>query len=191
MNKGRAADRIRRFDHPWPFLYKDGRGEVTIGLGHAVNSTAAALSVPWAGSPNNSQIIRDWVQVSRSEAGHPPLYYAGLSRVRIEGPAIDWVLDTDIGVLLSNLAVLISDFATMPEAAQEALFDLAFTMEGAGLGLLRMSRFMAACALKDWQTAALESRREFVTEARNAEVAGLLIGIYDAAKATTRGENLV
>lgn len=175
MNRNAVADRLERFEGSFEFMYRATSGEVTIGIGHLIPNVAMALAVPWYGSPSNDSIMSDWRRVAEAPKGLAPGSYAGLSRLRLDSEAILDLLDEDIGQNLATLARTIPEFLSYPDPVQEALFDMLFDLGAAGLR--NFEELLAACRLGDWRTAAIESRREGIAEARNAEVAALFAGV--------------
>lgn len=176
MNKDAVADRLMRFETSTDYMYRTGSGEVLVGVGHSVNTASQALSIRWHGSPSNVAIVGDWTRIAGAPKGLKGGRYASLSRVRLDSATITELLNEDIGRQTAALASALPEFSRYPEAVQQALFDMAWTLGVAGL--MQCSALLMACRAGDWQSAAIESRRE-VEESRNAEIATLLSSAQD------------
>lgn len=179
MNVTNVADRLRRFEGSTDYMYRCTGGEVTVGVGHAIFSSALAQTIAWYGSPSNVGIVGDYERVAGAPKGLPAARYAALSRVRLDAQAVEDLLERDIENYTASVQSAIPEFGSYPESVQEALFDMAFNLGVAGL--LKFPKLLAACRAGDWQTAALESRRRGIQEERNAEIAALFAGAQNAA----------
>jgi GH24 family phage-related lysozyme (muramidase) len=170
MNQQNVADRLYRFEGSIPHMYRCTGGEVTIGVGHAIQTAADACGLSW--DITASDVIEgDYRRVAAAEKGQYAGKYAGLSTCRMNGADIDSLLQQDIATFTVQLRQALPNFDSYPEPVQEALFDMAYNLGIAGL--MKFSTMLAAVEAGNWETAAQESHRKGIPEDRNEETAGL------------------
>ena len=123
------------------YLYRCTGGKVTIGVGHACESTSDACKlamVTAAGSPAAAaEIANAYAAVSSAPLGLPAKDYRSLSELNLPEDAIDQLWSDDISTFTTSLRKNIPNFDTYPDPAQDALFDMAYNL-GIG-GLLRIT----------------------------------------------------
>ena len=159
------------------YLYRCTGGKVTIGVGHACESTSDACKLPMvtaAGSPAAAtEIANAYAAVSSAPLGLPAKDYRSLSELNLPEDAIDQLWSDDISTFTTSLRKNIPNFDTYPDPAQDALFDMAYNL-GIG-GLLRYHNLLAACRAGDWDRAATESVRPGISDERNKATAALFL----------------
>ena len=97
--------------------------------------------------------------------------YAGLTQCRMSDGGIEALVKADVQAFEAQLAATLPNWNSYPEPVQEALFDMAFNL-GLG-GLKKFPRMLEAVDAGDWNTAAAQSHRQGIGEARNQEIAAL------------------
>jgi GH24 family phage-related lysozyme (muramidase) len=155
-------------------MYVCTGGEVTIGVGHAIATSADASKLTWqiggaAAAP--AQAAADFERVAAAPKGMLTSDYAGLTQCRMSDGGIDALVEADVQAFEAQLAATLPKWNSYPEPVQEALFDMAFNL-GLG-GLKRFPRMLAAIDAGDWNTAAAQSHRQGIGEGRNQEIAAL------------------
>ena len=143
-----------------PWLYLDGPGHVTVGVGHLLPDFATAQSVV----PGLTQA--EWDAVISAPPNQPASAYKRLTTARMSEDSMDGVLDTDIYLAGQQLATALPDAQGWPVPVRQALFDFGFNIGSAGL-VKKFPKMLAAMRAADWKTAALESARTDVESARN------------------------
>jgi lysozyme len=174
MDQSFVVKRLETFEGRIPHMYRCTGGEVTIGIGHAIQSADAAAKLTWtvggrAAGPD--EIRADYARVAAAPKGQVASSYATLSKVRMANEAIDTLASADVSVFSKRIAAGVPNFATYPASVQAALFDMAFNLGVAGL--LKYRKMLAACDAADWNTAANECHRIGIAESRNLATAAL------------------
>ena len=113
----------------------------------------------------------DYSQVASAEKGLPAGRYQKLTTVRLSPDSVDQLLASDIAGYSNEITSRLPQWATWPEPAQEAVFDMAYNLGVAGF--LKYKKLLAAANKGDWFTAAMESHRNGIGDERNAEIAAL------------------
>jgi GH24 family phage-related lysozyme (muramidase) len=174
------------FENCIPWLYRDTRGNVTVGVGKMIPSQAALLDLdlvhpfqcaapPYAESPDGPgratmpQMVADWNRLQALPYGqeYKAGSYKALSSV--------YLLDADSSALLmevvtandAELAPKLPCYAGLPDCVKVALLDMAYNLGCAGL-LDGYPKMLAAAAIGDWITMAAQCRRGGIPEERNA-----------------------
>ena len=174
MDQASVLARLRKFEGCIPYMYRCTGGEVTIGIGHAIQSAADAAGLSWeiAGSAATGPAVQaDWAKVAAAQKGMVATNYAGLTRCRMSAADIDQLAAADVQRFETQLAGALPTWNSYPGPAQEALFDMAFN-----LGLAGLKKFPALLAAVDaglWETAAQQCHRKGIGDARNQETADL------------------
>lgn len=155
-----------RFEGRVSYMYLDIDGWVTIGIGNLIDPVDLALSLPFVhktdlAAATQDEIQADWQAVkSRKDLATARDYlqqYDALTKLKLTDDNINQLV---FAKLDSNVATLknTAEFAnleTWPADAQLGLFSMAWAAGPAfGAGF---PKFRAACAAKDWNTAATES----------------------------------
>lgn len=157
------------FEGRIPWLYLDGPGNVTGGVGHLFRTFAdACVWLPML-------TIAEWDAVRNADPDQPATCYSHLSIARMSQNSIDTVLDADITAKGAGLAsVLPASAQAWPGAVKQALYDFAFNIGAHGL-VAKFPKMLAAIEAGDYKTAAAESERKGIQPARNEYVRNLLI----------------
>lgn len=174
MNTSLILTRLEKFEGRIPYMYRCTGGEVTIGIGHAIQSAADAHTLPWKlnGQPAAAAAISaDYATIAAQPKGLVATHYEPLSRCRMTNDAIDALAAADIARFSGLIANALPNFSTYPDCAQASLFDMAFNLGVAGLQ--KFKKLIAACDAADWETAAKQCHRIGVAESRNQETAAL------------------
>jgi GH24 family phage-related lysozyme (muramidase) len=175
MDTAAVTARLKKFEGEIPYLYRCTGGEVTIGIGHAILSEDLAAQLDWSIKPIDP--TTEWRKVAAAEKGHPATFYEPLTACRMTDAAIQALLATDIPIYSSQLDHVAPGWQKYPENAQQALFDMVYNL-GAG-GLSKYPKMLAAAAAGDWSTAAAESHRNGIPDARNQEIRDLFQSCAD------------
>lgn len=165
--------RLDRLEGRTTWMYLDTVGVVTVGVGHALPTVAAALELPW--SRPKGVVAVEYQRVHALEPGRRALFYEQYTEARIAHAEVDRLRDHDVGAFLARMRLVMPDFPTWPEPAQQAVFDIVYNCGPAGA--LKFKRMLAAIRAGNWDAAALESERPAVSEARNTEIASLLASL--------------
>jgi GH24 family phage-related lysozyme (muramidase) len=155
-------------------MYLCTGGKVTIGIGHAIETPALALTLRWSidGRPaTGAEIQADYARVAAAQKGLVATSYAPLTQCRMAASDIDALVAADVASFETSLAAALPNWNTYPEPAQEALFDMAFNL-GIG-GLKKFHQLLAAVDAGQWAVAAAECHRQGIGEARNQQTADL------------------
>ncbi len=167
--------RLRQYEGVVPHLYLDSLGNVTVAVGHLLPTylTGEDMILVLDGRFVTSERRRkEWELVKALEPNHLPEYYAERTTLRMPQFAIDDLLDADVAAKAKELATAFPNWQTFPEAAQEALLDMAFNLGTEGLRL-KFPRLCAAAEEGKWGVAAEESHRQGIAEERNQATAEL------------------
>lgn len=156
-------------------MYLDTVGVVTVGIGHALATPAAAASLPFTmratGQPASpAQIGADYASVKAQPADRAANFYETFSQTNLTDSAIADLFSQDMGKFLPGLVTAIPGFADFPSAAQLALVDMAFNLGIGGL-LSKFPKMMSSASVRDWTGCARECRRPQLNDDRNRQVA--------------------
>jgi GH24 family phage-related lysozyme (muramidase) len=176
MDASFIIPRLQGFEGRIPYMYKCTGGEVTVGIGHAIETVSDAPALTWSidGRPATDDEIRaDYAQVNAAEKGLHASAYAGLTRCRMADPDIDALAAADVARFESSLAAELPGWNSYPAPAQAALFDMGFNL-GIG-GLKKFTNLLAAANAGQWDVAARECHRKGINEDRNQQTAALFL----------------
>lgn len=168
MNRAQVIDRLDRFEGRIPHMYRCTGGEVTIGVGHAIQSEDEAEALAW---DQPAAVADDYQRVATAEPGLVAGAYADLSTCRMGDTEITRLCDEDVSRFESQLKREFPQWDSYPDVVQQALFDMAFNLGVAGLK--KFVNMLAAVDIGDWETAAKECHRKGIPESRNEETASL------------------
>ena len=189
MNQASVIARLKQFEGCVNYMYKCTGGEVTIGIGHALQTAADAARLSWQinSAPASAERVRsDYEAVAATPKGPVAGAYAHLTLCRMAVEDADKLVAADVqsfesqlvvsgGCRLASLqlAAALPKWNTYAEPAQEALFDMAFNL-GLG-GLKKFPHMLRAVDAGDWATAAAQCHREGISEERNRATAALFL----------------
>jgi GH24 family phage-related lysozyme (muramidase) len=168
--------RLESFEGRVPHMYRCTGGEVTIGIGHAIQTPADALKLPWSinGRPATAvEIQAGFAGVAAARKGLVATAYAPFSQCRMTDPDINALVAADVAHFEASLAAALPNWNRYPAPAQAALFDMAFNL-GLG-GLKQFSRLLAAVDAGQWDVAAAQCHRQGIGDARNQQTAALFL----------------
>ena len=176
MNSDSVSARLRTFEGCVPYMYRCTGGEVTIGVGHAIPTAADAANLAWnvSGAPATAQQAQsDFTKIAAAAKGLLETDYASLTQCRMTLDNINALLLADVALFQAKLAAALPQWASYPEPAQEALFDMGYNL-GVG-GLLKFHQLLAAVNAAQWTTAAAQCHRMGIGDARNQATANLFL----------------
>ena len=174
MDRQQVIARLEKFEGCEPFMYRCTGGEVTIGVGHAIQSGADAARLPWEIAGRAASAVEaqtDFGKVAAAPKGAVAATYSALTQCRLSDEHIRSLVEADVQRFESSLAASFPKWSSYPEPVQEALFDMAFNL-GIG-GLTKFVKLLGAVDAADWETAARESQRQGIGQARNNATADL------------------
>jgi lysozyme len=174
MDTKLILSRLEKFEGRIHHMYVCTGGEVTIGIGHAIQSPGDAVQLSWTldGRAALAEEIRaDFAKVAAAPKGLAAGGYAALTRIRMADATIDVLAAADVDRFAAGVAAALPNWARYPACVQAALFDMAFNL-GVG-GLLKFKKLIAACDQGRWDAAAGECHRQGIGESRNQETAAL------------------
>ena len=158
-----------------PYMYKDSKDNVTVGIGHKLNNADMAKALPFVERGTNKRahknhIINAFNKVKNSsisgQAGHlkfQPLTNIVLSEADAVSTAGD---DMDEFIRILRHSASFPDFDTYPESAKMGLLDMAYTTGVEGIKNIFV-KFTPAVLCRDWQAAANHSNRGELSSLRN------------------------
>lgn len=189
MNIANVTGRLRRFEGWAHWMYLDTGGLPTAGCGHAMSTLATAHALPWRTPARNLatpwQIDADYTALKQAPQGLALAAYERYTVCRLSDEAVDRLLGGDIAAFQKQIERALPDFPSYPEAAQEALFDMAYNLGVAGL--LKYHRMLAAIDNASrgvgpdwWLVASEECHRNGIGDERNKETAALFESLRQA-----------
>src|SRR5205814_6057493 len=137
MDRTAVIARLRQFEGCIGHMYKCTGGEVTIGIGHALQTAADALTLSWQidGAPAPADRVRsDYEAVAAAPKGRAAAAYAHLTQCRLTAEDAQKLVAADVESCETQLAAALPNWHSYPALAQEALLDMAFNL---GLGGLK------------------------------------------------------
>lgn len=157
----------KNFEGRVSYMYLDIKGLVTIGVGNLIDPMSLALPLPFVHKSDLSSATQDEIQTDwQAVKGRPDLatvkdylkQFDLLTALKLTDDSIDQLvlskLDSNVTTLKNTTEF--ADLDNWPADAQLGLFSMAWAMGPAfGPGF---PSFRAACAAKDWNTAATQSR---------------------------------
>lgn len=142
-------------------LYLDTKDVVTIGVGHAVFTSADAAKLKmWIGSnmPATQQaVIQDWLLVKQGTIKQ--------GRLTMLAEDVDALLEKDLGRFTQVLNNEFPEMGSYPVDAQVAMYDIAF--ECGSIAPSNWPRLNAAIKARDWVSASQHCERGACSKKRN------------------------
>jgi lysozyme len=170
MDRAIVFERLKKFEGSIPHMYRCTGGPVTIGIGHSMPGSRAAAKLSWmvGGAAASASVVEaDFRKVAAAAKGLVASKYAPLTTCRMDNATIERLAFEDIESFEKKLQAALPNWSNYPEAAQQALFDMAFNL-GVG-GLKKFRKMLKAVDEGDWETAAAECHRRGIGEDRNRE----------------------
>ncbi len=149
---------LEEFEGALTHMYLDPNGNVTIGVGHKLESVEDAFSLNYESQPDDAAIRRDFEAVVRVGRLPNPEDYAAVTELRIDEFEYLELLDRDMKEKLLELKGRFPRFSTYPELVQRGMMDLVFNM-GTAKFYGQFTRFRRALKIRNWARVAAESRR--------------------------------
>jgi len=174
MNYDEVRERLYRVEGAIPYMYKCTGGEVTIGVGHAIQSPEDAGALKLDKGP--AAAAQDWSRINAAEAGHTAKSYEALCLCRMSGEEIASLCEADIAKFEKQLKKALPKWDTYPDHAQQALFDMGFNLGVSGL--MKFHNLLAAVDRSDGPGAAKECHRKGISEERNQETYDLFYSAW-------------
>ena len=177
--------KLKEFEGSFTHMYLDTKGYVTVGVGHLLSSAAVAAGLafditreaaadPKAPKPalpgkvekaTAEEIKKDYAEVSKQTKGLKAAAYAKYTKVRLPQTVIDSLLQGDLDDVASGVRSKFAKFDSWPQAAQEAVLDMAFNM-GTNF-FASWPNFKKAIEGQDWDTASKECTSSDIQKSRN------------------------
>jgi GH24 family phage-related lysozyme (muramidase) len=168
--------RLQRFEGCEPHMYLCTGGKVTVGIGHAIETPAEAVPLPWTinGRPAaDTEIQTDYASIAAARMDLAAPAYAPLTQCRMAPADINVLVAADVARFEAKLAAALPNWSTYPEPVQEALFDMGFNL---GVdGLLKFPSLLAAVNAGQWAEAAAQCHRRGIGDTRNQQTAALFL----------------
>ncbi len=171
--------KLKVFEGSVSYMYLDTTGNVTVGVGKMLPNAAAAQKLgfirrpdPLAkppvlpGTATADEIKADYDNVKKQSSGKLFTYYKQFTKLDLPDSVIDTLLRADVTQFTTSVTATFPDFATYPNEACAAIFDMAYNL---GIGKLtsQFPTFCKAVKDKDWTTAAKECNRTGISDDRN------------------------
>ena len=163
---------LKRWEGCIPWFYLDTRGNVTVWVGFLVESALIAQALPMY-LPGGTMPCTEqekaaaWKTVSAMQPGRLPSSYEYYGCPVILPSDGDALLLAKLDALNDALVKEVPNFESLPDPWRMALLDMAYNLGSSGL-LHGYPRMLAAVQAGDGQTAAVESHRNGIGDARNA-----------------------
>ena len=179
QTKQTLREKLNEYEGKVNHMYLDSKGYVTVGVGHLLESVAAAQALKFVqqegSAASAAQIATDFESVKAQAPNRVASYYKKYTQLTLAQADIESLTDEHIESFYTELKQLYPEFDSYPVVAQLALFDMIFN-----LGMTTLKRgfpsFNRAVLARDWQKAAAESHRKApISEARNQYVHDLLV----------------
>ena len=168
--------RLRLHEGVVPHLYLDTLGLVTCGVGHMIPAPDAMAGVEMVRVDGTTatpeEEIAEWHRVKELQPAMLPRYYEERTTLRMTPAAVNALQDADVAGFHSALIHLLPGFSEFPDAAQEALLDMAFQLGAGGL-ISKFPHLAVATKARDWQACADQCHRAGIQEWRNTATADL------------------
>lgn len=168
-----SCAKIESFEGRVPWLYRDTRGNITVGVGKMLATLDAALALPFQISApgefaSAEEIANDWNRVMAMPFGQEyaaSYYRSGVSCFLAEAE-IDALLLEVVQGLDQELGRGFAGWAAYPDEAHLALLDMGYNLGIGGL-FAGYPRMCMAVRAKAWEGAAAECARQGIPQARN------------------------
>lgn len=199
----RVKARLRHHEGWVNHMYRDTKGNVTVGVGFHLEKRSDAWGYSWRYKKTTRTAPlpiaeAEWVKVSRLPYG-PNIRAAKFDKdttIELSDSMIGFILTKKLLRLRDDLRRVFAresedggkeipgvDFDTLPETVQEALLDLGWNVIDFQKSHV-FPKLKIAIKTRDWNTAAVESHRESppIPETRNNEIYGLIKSAADETR---------
>lgn len=183
---GDSLERTKRFEGSINHMYLDTVGAVTVGVGRMLPDAEAAAKLAFVrnadqASATPQEIKDEFAVIHGKEKGKVASFYKQFTTLHLTDATIEALLTENLEGVVNGLSGKLPDYGSYPVKVQEALVDMAFNLGLNGL-MTKFPKFVGHIKKRDWKAAAGESKREGISDTRNAEIKTLLT---DAAAAAT------
>ena len=174
------------FEGNIPSMYLDSNSNVTVGIGHLLATSQAAVALPFVrkvdgAAASDQEKTDEWTLISQQDPGHAASFYDQFCKLRMNNDDVLSLLQNELQATETSLEGAFTDYDTYPVKAQEGLIDMAYNLGLNGV-LTKFPTFTQAVRNKDWNTAAAQCHRVGIQDARNQAVMQLFL---DAASSTS------
>ena len=172
MNVADYFDDLEEHEGCTTWLYCDGRGYVTVGIGNLVASPEQCAAYPFAhkdGSPATpEEKASAWAAVNDAfDKTRSAVYYTHASDLRLTTAFVRELVGKRLeNEFIPGIRKLCHDFDAWPLPARRAIVDMAYNL-GVG-GLAKFHHLISACQARDWAGAAAQCHRATCRDMRNA-----------------------
>jgi GH24 family phage-related lysozyme (muramidase) len=183
--KATLRKKLGEYEGCIPYMYRDTKGYVTVGVGNMMPNVAAAQNLNFVTSTGKKasadEIKADYDAVKAHTKGLKASAYKSKTKLILKQADIDTLTNKHIASFYSELKRIYTEFDKYPSEVRLALFDMIFN-----LGMTKLknnwSTFNNAIKAKDWKKAAENSNRIGIQATRNKYVKELLLKVSKAAK---------
>lgn len=182
-----TVELIKQHEGAVPYMYRDTKGNVTIGVGYLIPSVQAALKLPFIHEKNfklatQTEIQAEYEKISRLPFGQniTARRFKEYTKLILNDFIINRLLILMIEEKESQLAKKIP-IKSYPLAVQVVLVEMAYNLGSEGL-FRKFPKFIQAISNGNWMEASKECRSRNVNEHRNQMRATLLQTVNDFAK---------
>ena len=154
MNRDSVIARLKQFEGTTDWMYKCTGGDVTVGIGHALQTVDNAQALHWNVndiSATADQVAKDYNAIQNGPINWVASAYMGMTDSRLPPAGIEALIQADCERFEFELLHAIVKWDELPAPAQEALFDMAFNLGVAGL--MKFERMLAAVDAGNWNPA--------------------------------------
>jgi GH24 family phage-related lysozyme (muramidase) len=178
----------------YSYMYLDGKGNVTVGIGHLVPDESAAKTLAFqyrrdqldgdknvtnkkdekAGSAAKAAeynlVKKKFVKnpdKNKGEKTPSAIDFATLTELILSDKEIDKLFQGDFNSALTEIKKKFTNFDKLPESAQLGLLDMEFNM-GINFSKAKWPKLFKAVEEKNWATVKTECNRPEVQDSRNS-----------------------
>jgi len=186
--------KIEEYEGRYNHMYLDTKSKVTIGVGHLITNRTAVTTLTLYTLKNNLPNVAatlkekqdEYDTIAKQKKNYKASWYKQHCKLVMKDLDINTQRKKHITTFYTELCGLYkktkgytTDFDSMPESVQKALFDMIFN-----LGLTKLSttftKFNSAIKQEKWDEAAKQCNRPDVNAARNTYVKGLFTTAHSA-----------
>ena len=188
----------RRFEQPnvegrIPYLYRDTKGFITIGIGCRVPTAEDAKALPFHNSATHlaataTEKAVEWKSIHEQKFGQTVTAqsFSKVAKLMLPDPDVDLLFKKRVLEFDASLhSIFGTKYDTFPDPAREALLDMIFNL--GKRGLLRFTQFIKSVRAEDWAAAAPQSHR-LNLPLRNKLVSDLLLQAAALKAATPKNK---
>ncbi len=186
-------DFFKNHEKSVPYMYRDTKGYVTVGVGHMIPSRTHATELPFQYHdpltkkcrPATPREIENAYEQLPGRQGHQNnfsyTYYnppeRGLLPLYLHNHQIDDLLKNDIQIHYNDVRDKFDDFDTYPVSAQRALLDMQFNM-GGRFNVKKWPKLYESIRNQQWSEAAYHAHRYQVHDKRNECIKNLFFDAW-------------